>query len=342
MDVHLVSDRGPEQHAVEDLKQLLDRADGFLWLDIQSCDEQATRVLSKVFGFHRIAVQSCVQRNHVSKVHIYPDHIFVVLHAPHLGKTGHVHYIELDQFIGPNYLITVHGPLNPAVDPEVALRETRMVLRRIEQGHLHPTSPAQLSYAIVSTVTRRQNDFIADLAQESGRLEKRVMIDTVMDDPEQFLDELFRTWYELLAVRTMAAHSCETFGRIAALNRSRPADAPSLAADLADQFSRVKSLADGQREFLHGVIEFYRTRLDTQRTISADQLAATAVQQNDYMRKITAWVAIIAVPTAVTGFFGQNIPYPGFGEQAGFIASAAIMVAIAIVLYVIFKRKQWL
>lgn len=66
------------------------------------------------------------------------------------------------------------------------------------------------------------------------------------------------------------------------------------------------------------------------------------VQQNDEMRRITAWVAIIAVPTAVTGFFGQNVSYPGFGARAGFIASALIMVIAACVLYVIFKRQKWL
>ena len=95
--------------------------------------------------------------------------------------------------------------------------------------------------------------------------------------------------------------------------------------------------------FLHGVIEFYQARLQhTQTSMAAEQLAATAVQQNDDVRKITAWVAIIAVPTAVTGFFGQNVPYPGFGRQSGFLVSSAIMLMVAIPLYVIFKRKQWL
>ena len=50
------------------------------------------------------------------------------------------------------------------------------------------------------------------------------------------------------------------------------------------------------------------------------------------MRRITAWVAIIAVPTAVTGFFGQNVPYPGFGRSSGFLASSAIMVVVAMTL----------
>jgi magnesium transporter len=101
-------------------------------------------------------------------------------------------------------------------------------------------------------------------------------------------------------------------------------------------------MADGQKEFVHGVIEFYQTRTSTHMTIAAESLAQTSVQQNNDMRRITAWVAIIAVPTAVTGFFGQNLPYPGFGERSGFIASAVIMICAAVVLFAIFKTKRWL
>jgi magnesium transporter len=60
------------------------------------------------------------------------------------------------------------------------------------------------------------------------------------------------------------------------------------------------------------------------------------------MRRITAWVAIIAVPIAVTGFFGQNVPCPGFAKTSGYIASVVIMVCVAVVLYVTFKTKKWL
>ena len=90
------------------------------------------------------------------------------------------------------------------------------------------------------------------------------------------------------------------------------------------------------------MIEFFQTRVSTHLTIASDGLAQTSVRQNDDMRRITAWVAIVAVPTAVTGFFGQNVPYPGFGEQGGFIASCVLMLAIATGLFVFFRRRQWL
>jgi magnesium transporter len=54
----------------------------------------------------------------------YPEYVFSVLHAPKVGKRGHVHYVELDHFVGRNYLVTVHGPLNPAVAPQVAFLDT--------------------------------------------------------------------------------------------------------------------------------------------------------------------------------------------------------------------------
>jgi magnesium transporter len=342
MDVLTVCDVGVERHDVAELPQLLERQDVVIWVDIPVCDQVSIDVLAGVFGFHRIAVRDCAERNHVSKVHVYPDHVFTVLHAPQLGKRGHVHYIELDQFIGRNYLVTVHGPLNPAVSPGVASADTGAVLRRIEEKKLRISSPFELSHWIVSALIRRESDLVASLAKESGELEQRVMLGEDLEDPEEFLEELFQAWYRLLAVRTMATHSSATYGRMARLVCFLPDTAPPLFADIADQFGVVTAMADGQREFLHGVIEFYQTRTATHMTMAAEKSASTAVRQNEEMRRITAWVAIVAVPTAVTGFFGQNVPYPGFGTSAGVIASVLIIVVLAAVLYIAFKRKGWL
>jgi magnesium transporter len=342
MDVLVLGDGGVERHDAEELPRLLKREDALVWVDIPVCDPFASQVLSDVFGFHSIAVRDCVERNHVSKFHVYADHLFNVLHAPQVGRRGHVHYVELDQFIGRNYLVTVHGPLNPAVDPEVALLDTRAVLGRIERGSLVPSSPFELSHAIVTAMTRREIDLVAKLAQESGRLEQSVMLGEERDDPEAFLEELFQIWYELLAVRTMAVHSAATYTRMIKQARDVRDTAPPLFSDIIDQFELVKSMADGQREFLHGVIEFYQTRTSTHTTIAAERMASAGVQQNDDMRRITAWVAIVAVPTAVTGFFGQNVPYPGFGTKAGVTASVAIMLIMAATLYIAFRRKKWL
>jgi magnesium transporter len=140
----------------------------------------------------------------------------------------------------------------------------------------------------------------------------------------------------------MANHSSASFGRLSRMVQFAPKTVPALLADIADQFEVVQTMADGQREFLHGVIEFYQTLTSTHTTLAAETTATTAVQQNDDMRKITAWVAIVAVPTAVTGYFGQNVPYPGYQAAGGFIGSTVLIIIFALILFIIFKRKRWL
>lgn len=342
MDVYVVSDSGIDRRDEADLAKLLADEDTLVWVDVADCDEHAQRVLADVFGFHPIAVRECAERNHVSKVHVYPDHVFAVLHEPYLGARGHVHYIELDQLIGPGYLVTVHGPANPLVPPDVLLRDTTAVMQRIEHGHLRARTSFELSYAVVNALVRRQSDFVADLARESGRLEQRVMLEGAMDDPQDFIEEMFKAWYELLTVRTMAAHSSANYGRLLKLTGKLPAGSAPIVEDIADQFDRVRMMADSQREFLHGVIEFFQTRTDAARTTATEEVARTALRQNEDMRKISAWVAIIAAPTAVTGIFGQNVPFPGFESSSGFYGSVVLIVVLVIGLYVLFKRERWL
>jgi magnesium transporter len=77
-------------------------------------------------------------------------------------------------------------------------------------------------------------------------------------------------------------------------------------------------------------------------TLASETTAQTGVQQNDDMRKITAWVAIVAVRTAVTGYFGQNVPYPGSQAASGIIGSTVLIVTFALILFILFKRNGWL
>jgi Mg2+ and Co2+ transporter CorA len=236
----VITDGGIEAHPFENLPCLLAWTNAVIWVDIPSCDGDAVRVLADVFGFHALAVRDCVERNRVPKVHAYADHLFIVLHTPEHGQRGHVHYIELDQFIGANYLVTVHGPVNAAVHGDVALRETRSVLARINAGRLHPATPFDLSHAIVSALARSQEAYVKTVTTDVWRLEQRVTGGSV-GDPEALLNELFRARHGLLAVRTMGALGSETYGRITKL-RHIPVDAQQSVGDIADQFDHIHDL----------------------------------------------------------------------------------------------------
>ena len=327
VDVLFVTDEGIDQHPVEDLAALLDRDDGLVWVDVPVCDEAAARVLSEVFGFHPLAVRDCVERNAVPKVRAYRDHVFVVLHAPELGSGGHVHYVELDQFIGPRYVVTVHGPVNPAVTQKASLRQTRGVRRRIEAGRLRPSSPFELSYAIVSALAQCQEAFVETVTREVWPLEQRVTSGH-LGDPEQFLEELFGTRHALLAVSNMATLGHQIYGRMSALGRFVPAEGQPLVADLEDQFARVTGVADGQVRYLEGVIEFYKARTDTKVTIAAERLAL---------------IAVLTLPiTALSSVYGMNIIVNDRTDFAHLAVVLAAMIAISGILLRWAKRQGWL
>src|SRR4029450_11065443 len=326
MDVVFVADEAIEQHPVGELEQLLARDDGLVWVDIPICDEQAAQGLRKVFGFHPLDVRACIERNAVPKVRAYPDHLFVVQHAPELGTGGHVHYVELDQFIGARFVVSVHGPLNPAVPPEAAVRETRAVLGRIEAGRPPPGSPSEVSYAIVSALAQGQEAFVETVTRQVWTLEQRVTSGQ-LGDPEQFLEELFSVRHALLAPSNMATLGNQLYRRMSALGRFIPADHQPLVADLEDQFARVAGGADGQGRYLEGVIEFLKARTDTKMTIAAERLTL---------------IAVLTLPiTAVSSVYGMNIIV---NDRTDFPHLAVVLAAMLVISAVVLrwaKRQEW-
>jgi magnesium transporter len=77
-------------------------------------------------------------------------------------------------------------------------------------------------------------------------------------------------------------------------------------------------------------------------TVFETNLALQDSRLNTIMKKLTGWAAIIAVPTLVTGWYGQNIPYPGFNDTSGVVASALVSVLTSLALYLGFKRREWI
>jgi magnesium transporter len=314
------------RHPVEDLPQLLGSTDGLVWVDIPTWDDEAERVLSEVFCFHPLAIKDCKERNHVPKVHLYPGYVFLVLHAPASGKAGHVHYIELDQFIGKNYLVTVHGPLNPAVDPAVAKVEVTSLLHRLQEGRVHPKDPYDLSHALVSALTGRLRNYTEVLTQDVWGLEQRVT-GGHLGDPEQFLEEMFRARHGLLTVETMAALSREVYARMAKIQALGPDRGQILVEDTVDQFGRLRAMAHGQKDYQQGTIEFYQARTNTKMTIAAERLAV---------------IAAVTLPiTALSSILGVNFIVNDHTVYEPLAISLLIMIVMSIFVLIWAKRNDW-
>ena len=326
MTLRWIDSAGVRMHEPSELPALLDRPDGFCWLDIPVWSDDAERLLRDELHCHPLAIKDSKERNHIPRVHLYPDRLFIVVHAPEIGRGGHVHYLELDQFIGQNFLVTIHGPLNPVVPIETALRETRQVADRIHSGRLKPTSPFGLTYAIVSAIARRESALVADLARQVGLLEQRVMLASD-EEPERFLTELFTARHELLTIRTMASQGGEIYRRAIKVITFAPEQDLDLMRDLLDQYERVAHISESQIDFLKGVTEFYRARTDTKMTIAAERLAV---------------IAAVTLPvTATSSVVGMNVIVNESTLWVPLALLLAVMATMCVLLLIWTKRQGW-
>jgi magnesium transporter len=324
MEIRRVTAEGVRRYSAEQLESLpTDNA--VVWVDVPQWDAAAAALLTERFGIHPRAAEDCARRNPVPKVHVYPGHVFMVLHGPEKGARGHIHYLELDQFVGADWVVTVHGPLNPAVPLDAALAETRAVARRLESGRLQPASGADLSFAIVSALSGRLRDDLSTMTEEVWLLERRVTGGDD-DDPERFLEEMFAVRHGLLAVWTMATLSREVFGRMATLGVWAD-DKRGLLFDLEDQFRRLSRMAEGQREYLQGVIEFFQARTNTKMTIAAERLAV---------------IAAVTLPiTALSSVLGMNVIVSTQTHVVALVVLLAVMAVMSAAVLLWARRKGW-
>jgi Mg2+ and Co2+ transporter CorA len=327
MKLRWIDSKGVHNHDLAELPNLQKRADGFLWLDIPEWSDEAEALLSNEFHFHSMAITESRNRNHIPRVHVYPDHLFIVVHAPELGTGGHVHYLELDQFVGEDFIVTVHGPINPKVPLAAALRETESVATRMESGRLHPTSPFGLMYAIASSITRREAEMVGEIAREVGLLEQLVMAEAKEEDPQKFLSQLFAARHQLLTIKTMAEQGSEIYRRAVKLTRFARPEGLELMKEILDQYETVAHISDSQLRFLVGVTEFYRARTDTKMTIAAERLAV---------------IAVLTLPiTSLSSVMGMNVIVNESTRWIPLIILLLIMLAISLILLRWARKQGW-
>ncbi len=309
-----------------ELPELLADSSGWLWLDVPEPDERTAALLGEVFGAHQSAVRDVLERNHVPRLHVYGKTLFLVLHRPELGEGGHVHYLELDQFIGSNYLITTHGPRNLAVPLERLLEETHDLAERMVSGRFVPTDPWAASRRIVTAMAIAQERFVNRLAREVGDLEKQVMTRSGDSDPQLFLEDLFRTRHALLTVRTMTTQAAEIYGRALGLLGEDGAIARTLV-DNKDAYDRLSRITSSQLDFVAGITEYYRARTDTKMTIAAERLAV---------------IAAITLPvTAISSVVGMNVIVNEATNWIWLAVLLSVMLGLSLVLLRWAKRQGW-
>ena len=163
-------------------------------------------------------------------------------------------------------------------------------------------------------------------AEKLPGLEQHVMA-TQLKDPEELLERMFLIRHELITTRTMAAQCCDVWARAAALARVTDEAAKDHARDLTDQFDRVRSIADGESQFLFGVIELYQTKVHTKMTVAMERLAV---------------IAAVTLPvTALASIYGMNVIVNDSTHWAQLAVILVVMLTISSALLVWARRQGW-
>jgi len=183
-----------------------------------------------------------------------------------------------------------------------------------------------VAIALLSGLTGRMRTYTAELTKDVWRLEQRVTAGH-LGDPESFLDEMFRARHGLLAVSTMSALSREVYARMVTIAAFGPGPGQALLEDAVDQFHHLSVMADSQKAYLQGTIEFYQARTNTKMTIAAERLAV---------------IAAVTLPiTALSSVLGMNLIVNDETLWRPLAVTLAVMLAISATLLVWAKRKGW-
>jgi Mg2+ and Co2+ transporter CorA len=326
-ELRWISESGVESRGIGELGALLERDDGFIWLDLPSCDNEATRLLSDVFGFHPHAIRDCREKRRIPKIHTYSDCAFVILHDLDFEEGGWGHLVELDQFVGERYLVTVHGPLSPHVGVDAARRQTRATLRRMEAGTFSPSTPAQLGHGLISILTLHLEELVATIADRVAARERSI-VRGEEGHPQEVVEQLFRLRHQLLLIRTAAGLSREVFaGRAAVARSSVSSKRLALIEDIIDQYQRLKSLCDTERGFLDQVLEFHQARVVTKMNLAMERLALIA--------------AVLLPVTAISSIYGMNVIV---NDRTDFLHAGGVLVLMGTIIALMLrwtKRQGW-
>jgi magnesium transporter len=276
------------------------------------------RQVAAQFSLHELAVEDAEQAHQRPKLEDYEDSYFIVLRTAHYHDDSEtVHFGEIDVFVGPGYVVSVrHGP-------GTGLRGARQRLE--ERPDLLKLGPAAVVWAIVDQVVDDYLPVTEGIDDDIEEVEQAVF-DAESEPTERiyFLKreviEFHRAvWPLLTPLESIVA------GAIAGLDDQLR----RYLRDVADHAKRIDEIVNSQRELLTSVLEA--------------NLALVSVKQNEVVKKISSWAAIIAVPTFIASVYGMNFEHmPELHQRIGYPLALAAMVISVALLYRFFRRVGWL
>src|SRR5262252_2251662 len=291
-----------------------------IWLDLRDPDQDDLGVLTEEFGLHPLAVEDAGSERQRPKLDRYRTHLFLTAYAVKLDTgTGQLAASEVDSFITDRALITIRKDDGLDIDA--------LVERWDADSDLAKFGVAYLLHGLLDYIVDGHFEAVQSLDDAVESLEDDLFADAPMS--MEVSRHSFELRKSLVLLRRIVIPMREVVNSL--MRRDLhvvPDEMMPYYRDVYDHVLRAADWTDSLRDLV-------TTILETNLTIQGNRM-------NIITKKVTSWAAIIAVPTFITGFYGMNVPYPGFSERAGLYSSAAIMIVGVVALYIVFKRKDWL
>ncbi|RIJ78326.1 magnesium transporter [Nakamurella silvestris] len=321
-----------ENFPFEKISEYLDTEGCLVWVDIADPDSEHLTALAAELSLSPLAVEDAVGHAERAKATRYATHTFITAYSVAMNGPGdnaendgdllrsHLSVTRVSAFVLQRGIVTVHRGNEFDMD--------EVVQRWDENSDLIAYGPGSLLHGLLDLIVDGHFDAVQILDDQIESLEDDLFDDRAVSKEVQ--QRTYRVRKDLVELRRVVLPMREVVNAVLRHRKDLEAS-PELNSWFDDLYDHVLRAAEWTESLRDMVTTVFETNLSLQDG-----------RLNIVMKKLTSWAAIIAVPTAITGYFGQNVPYPGFGQSWGFLLSTATIVAIALALYTVFKRRDWL
>jgi magnesium transporter len=311
--------RRVQEIAVEEIGAIAGCDGGIVWLGLHEPDEALLGTIQSQLGLHNLMIEDANQAHQRAKLDIYDNVLFIVLRTAQLDSKGIIQYGETHLIVGRGFVVSIrHG----------ASASYAGVRQRCERNpELLRLGESAIMYAVLDFVGDNYFPIIDKITEELEAIEEDIF--SAMPAQEK-IERIYRLRSGLLNMRHAVAPMIEI------CNQLRRHDFPGRSSaikpylrDVHDHVLLVSEAIVDLRERLTAAFEA--------------SLLFSAARQNDIVKKLGSWAAILAVPTAIAGIYGMNFKYmPELEWWLGYPFALLLMLTICGTLYYCFRRAAWL
>ncbi len=303
--------------AIADLSEVIKQPETFVWLGLHEPDDVLLLKIQEEFGLHELAIEDAHYAHQRPKIEAYSNSIFIVLKTAQLDQ-GQVVFGETHLFVGSNFLVSVrHG----------ASSSYEQVLSRCEQHtKLVANGPGFALYAVLDFVVDNYQPIVTRLEEDFDAIEADIFRDQF---DRLVIERLYGLKRHLLELRNAALPVVDIASELMRLHEDLiPKELRAYFRDIQDHVSRLVSLIDGMREMLTTAMQV--------------NLALVANNQNEVVKRLAGWGAILAIPTVVFSLYGMNFEWiPELKWTFGYPFTVVVTLLGCVFVHRRLRRAGW-